>query len=146
MLLLDLWSLDEPVEDVTGPPGGVMATVLGPTAHARATRATVPEMATALQEIFGQKLVAIMTGIQDPKSVGAWARGSQKPHPPVERRLREAYHITSLLLSAESPETVRAWFMGMNPHLDDQSPALVLSEADGPARVVGAARAFLADA
>ena len=123
-----------------------MATALEPTAHARAIRATVPEMATELQTIFGQKLTAVITGIQDPKSVGAWARSTQTPHPPIERRLREAFHITSLLLQAESPQTVRAWFMGMNPHLDDQPPAVVLGEEDGPTRVLRAARAFLADA
>ena len=41
-----------------------------------------------------------------------------------------------------SIETVRAWFVGMNPDLDDRAPALVLGE--DPVGVLQAARAFLA--
>jgi hypothetical protein len=37
---------------------------------------------------------------------------------------------------------VRAWFMGMNPELDDQAPARVLRRE--PERVLQAARQFLA--
>ncbi len=47
-----------------------------------------------------------------------------------------------LLLQREGPETVRAWFAGMNPELDDRSPASLVTT--NPVAVVGAARAFLA--
>jgi hypothetical protein len=40
-------------------------------------------------------------------------------------------------------ETVRAWFVGMNPDLDDQAPALLLG--DDPHAVLLAARSFLAN-
>lgn len=50
--------------------------------------------------------------------------------------------VSKLLTSAESPEAARAWFMGMNPPLDDESPAEVLFT--GRARdVMAAARAFI---
>lgn len=49
--------------------------------------------------------------------------------------------------AADRPEVARAWFQGLNPQLDDRSPARLLREGDldetGPA-VLGAARAFLA--
>jgi hypothetical protein len=47
---------------------------------------------------------------------------------------------------AESPRIAQAWMQGLNPQLDDRSPARLLREGDvdevGPA-VIGAARAFL---
>lgn len=49
--------------------------------------------------------------------------------------------------AADGPKVARAWFQGLNPQLDDRSPARLLREGDldetGPA-VLGAARAFLA--
>jgi hypothetical protein len=74
--------------------------------------------------------------------VGKWERAERTPHPDAERRLRHAYQIVQLLLERESAETVRAWFVGMNPDLDDQAPVLALAE--DPVRVLQAARAFLA--
>ena len=40
------------------------------------------------------------------------------------------------------PKPIQAWFIGMNPDLDDQAPALLLHE--DPHAVLGAARNFLA--
>lgn len=119
-----------------------MAALRGTTAHARATLASVPEMAAYLQDLLGQKLTAVMLGIGDPKAVGRWARGERRPHPGTERRLRDAFQVAELLMQVESRDTVRAWFMGMNPELDDRAPALAV--ADDPASVMRAARAFLA--
>lgn len=113
-------------------------------AFSQATRTEVPELARYLQDLFGQKLVALMVGLKDPKAVGEWARGERAPHPQAEQRLRKAYQITHLLLRADSVPVVRAWFMGMNPHLDDRAPALVLAE--DPERVMQAARAFVVGA
>lgn len=112
------------------------------TAHERAVRATVPEMATYLQDLFGQKLTALMVGSRDPKAVGKWARGEREPHPEVVERLRAAFQVAEFLLQAESRQAVRAWFMGMNPQLGDRAPALVIGES--PIDVMQAARAFLA--
>jgi hypothetical protein len=111
-------------------------------AHERAMRASVPEMATYLQDLFGQKLTALMVGSKDPKAVGKWARGEREPHPDAAEQLRTVFQVAEFLLQAESRQTVRAWFMGMNPQLGDRAPALVITE--NPAEVMQAARAFLA--
>ncbi len=87
--------------------------------------------------------MAVIAGVSDAKAVGKWARGERSPHPETEHRLRHAFHITQLLLQQESAETVRAWFIGMNPDLDDQAPALLLAE--DPHAVLLAARNFLAN-
>jgi hypothetical protein len=111
-------------------------------AYARAMRAGIREVATYLQDLFGQKLTAVMAGVQDPKAVGKWARGEREPHPEMEKRLRAAFQVAEFLMQVESRQAVRAWFTGMNPQLDDHAPALVLGEE--PTQVMQAARAFLA--
>lgn len=111
-------------------------------AYGLATRLELPRLVRSLQDVLGQRLVAVIAGVSDAKAVGKWARGERSPHPEAERRLRAAFHITQLLLQKDSSETVRAWFIGMNPDLDDQAPALMLAE--NPLYVLQAARAFLA--
>jgi hypothetical protein len=110
--------------------------------HARSTRLGVPTIVGSLQDILGQRLVAVIAGVSDAKAVGKWARGERSPHPEAEQRLRNAYQIVQLLLERESGETVRAWLVGMNPDLDDQAPALAL--AKDPVGVLQAARSFRA--
>ena len=49
--------------------------------------------------------------------------------------------------AADSPAVAQAWFLGMNPLLDDRSPLLLLSDGDldeAQPAVMGAARAFVA--
>ena len=111
-------------------------------AYERAMRAPICEIATYLQDLFGQKLTAVIAGVHDPKAVGKWARGERRPHPDAAQRLRAAFQVAEFLMQAESRQTVRAWFMGMNPQLDDRAPALVIGEE--PMQVMQAARAFLA--
>jgi len=104
----------------------------------------VAPLVRSLQDVLGQRLVAVIAGVNDAKAVGKWARGERSPHPDAERRLRDAFQISQLLLQKESAETVRAWFLGMNPDLDDQAPALALAEH--PHEALQAARAFLTNA
>lgn len=111
--------------------------------HRRATAQPIGEVARFLQEVLGQRLTAVIAGVQDAKAVGKWARAGRTPYPAAERRLRDAYQVVELLLRVESPATIRAWFMGMNPLLDDEAPALALAE--DAAAVLGAARAFVAN-
>jgi hypothetical protein len=83
--------------------------------------------------------------VRDGKTVTRWANGevSDVRDYTVEQRLRTAYEIAQLLLIEESPRTVRAWFIGLNPELGDTSPAEAISE--GRLKdVLAAARAFIA--
>jgi len=67
--------------------------------------------------------------------------------PSDEQRLGLAYQAASLIAEGDSPEVVQLWFQGLNPQLEDRSPARLLREGDldevGPA-VLTAARAFSA--
>jgi len=68
------------------------------------------------------------------------------PSAEIQQRLRIALQIAIPLAEAESAEIAQAWFQGLNPQLDDRSPASLLRAGDlddaGPT-VIAAARAFL---
>lgn len=61
----------------------------------------------------------------------------------MDERLRRAIKIVQLLAQVEAQSTIRAWFAGMNPMLDDTAPAVRI--ADAPDHVRLAAEDFLAD-
>jgi hypothetical protein len=115
-------------------------------AHMLAVRATFPEVVQALREILGPRLVAYLGSVRETRAVHQWAEGQREPSESVQQRLRVALQVSSMLSEAESPRIAQAWIQGLNPQLDDRSPARLLREGDvqevGPA-VIGAARAFL---
>lgn len=106
----------------------------------------LPDLVTALISILGKKLVAYICKAKDVRTVDRWAEGGD-PYRGVEQKLRMAYHVAKLLNDYESARTVQSWLMGLNPQLNDVSPARLLREKDieiaGP-EVLRAARAFLA--
>jgi hypothetical protein len=114
--------------------------------HAKATRASISDAASFLQDLLSQRLVAFIVG-KDSKTVSRWVKGGSAEirDEETERRLRTAYEIAILLLAHDSPQTVRAWFISMNPNLDDTSPAEALHDGDLK-EVIAAARAFVVGA
>lgn len=113
-------------------------------AHRQVVRSSTSDIARFLEEVLGGKLVAFVTDVSDPRTVSRWASGERNPRSDHEERLRSAAQIFRLLNTAESPHTVRAWFVGLNPQLDDESPAAAIHE--GRFReVIVAAKAFLAE-
>jgi hypothetical protein len=103
----------------------------------------IDEVAGYLQENLGERLTALLAGLAEPSGVRRWANRESRPPPPAERRLREACEVFQLVLSAESTDTVRAWFIGRNPELGDESPVEAI--AGGRFReVMAAARVFVA--
>jgi hypothetical protein len=76
------------------------------------------------------------------RTVQRWASGDLSPSAKDEKVLRDAYQVYALLLTVEGDHTVRAWFMGMNPQLEDESPAEALA-AGRNREVMAAARAFV---
>ena len=86
------------------------------------------------------------------RGVHGWGRRPQasrpvgqdpKPRDEAERRLRAAFQVFHLLLAEDSAHVVRAWFIGMNPQLDDDSPAEAIR--DGRLKdTLAAAKAFIA--
>jgi hypothetical protein len=118
----------------------------GLAAHTLAVRSTFPEVVAALRELLGPRLVAYIGAVRETRAVHQWADGARAPSDAVKQRLRVALQVASMVAEAEGPRIAQAWLQGLNPQLDDRSPARLLREGElqevGPA-VVGAARAFL---
>ncbi len=116
-------------------------------AHDRAYRLPVAAVVAELRDVLGAKLVAYVADVRETRAVREWADGAREPRSPVPERLRVALQVVELLLAFEAPGVVQAWFQGLNPRLDDRSPARLLREGEldevGP-QVLAAARAFVA--
>jgi hypothetical protein len=97
-------------------------------AHRKAVTVSASEIAKFLQDALGQKLTAHIARVADPKTVGAWASGDQAPRDTSEQRLRAAFQVFHLLQEQDSSYVVRAWFIGMNPQLENEAPAEALRE------------------
>ena len=112
-------------------------------AHRKTVQSAIPQIAGFLEEALGRGLVAYVAGVADPKAVGRWAAGKREPRKEAEERLRATFQLFQLLQAEESPHTVRAWIIGLNPQLEDESPATAIRE--GRMRdVMVAARSYVA--
>jgi hypothetical protein len=97
-----------------------------------------------LVDLLGTKLTSYLVRV-DVSTISRWASGAVTPPLEAERKLRGAYQAARLLLASDADHTVRAWFIGMNPQLDDDSPADLIAEGNTKA-VMAAARSFVASA
>lgn len=109
-------------------------------AHEQTVRATAAAMAAQLDNLFGRRVTTAILGVVDSTAVGLYAAGRAAPPPAVDAVLRATFHAVKLLEQVESAETIRAWFEGMNPLLDDQAPASLIRTE--PERVLRVARRF----
>lgn len=100
-----------------------------------------------LVENLGAALTSHMLG-KTTSTIGRWAQGSNKPAAlEDERRIESTFQIFQHLMKGEgaprSNHAVRAWFIGMNPQLDDRSPAEAIADGEYR-RVMAAARSYTA--
>lgn len=118
-------------------------------AHAHAMRAGFATVAHELRELLGARLVAYLGGVKETRAVHEWAETGREPSGQVQLRLRLALQIAAMIAETEGATVAQSWFQGLNPQLDDRSPARLLRDGDldevGPL-VVAAARAFLSGA
>ncbi len=94
-----------------------------------ATRTEWNVIVQRVYDLLGRKLTAYIAGMRDTKAVVRWIDGTttQARSIEVEQRVREAYVIAELLTQAgDGPSTIRTWFIGMNPELDDEAPVEAL--------------------
>lgn len=110
-------------------------------AHRKSVQISNTDLVNALAEKLGTRLVCHM--VQKHRStVGRWRDGQDIPLE-SNQRLRVAYEVFEMLEVPEDEHTVRAWFIGMNPQLDDRSPIEAIAEGNYR-EVYAAARAYLA--
>src|SRR5680860_661284 len=100
-------------------------------AHEHAIRTPLPDALGELQALLTARLVAYLAGVTETRAVKEWADGSRSIRSPeTEARLRLALQIAVMLAERDDARVVQAWFTGLNPQLDDRSPARLLREGD----------------
>jgi hypothetical protein len=111
--------------------------------HRQSITSPVSEVASVLQEILSRRLTAYIVGVADGKTISRWSSGeiTDIRDAAIEKRLRTTYEITQLLMTNDSAQTAKAWFIGLNPQLDDVSPAEAIRN-DQLKESLAAARAF----
>ncbi|MFF7415466.1 XRE family transcriptional regulator [Streptomyces lydicus] len=111
-------------------------------AHRDTSRQSIADIARFLQDTFSQRLTAFIAGIEDPKQVGKWCAAQNSPRIDSELRLRAAYQVFQTIEHAENSHTARAWMIGMNPQLDDDSPLQAIAD-DRFKDAMAAARSYI---
>jgi hypothetical protein len=113
-------------------------------AHEQALHTSAQEAARIVLDVLGGALAAYVLRVKDRKTIQRWAAGSIVAiRPEHEATLRGVLEIIVLLSRFEGPETVRAWFLGMAPELNDTAPARAVHDGRLP-QAMNAARAFIA--
>lgn len=111
------------------------------TAHRNSIVVSQADLVEALTNKLGVKLVAYIVD-RDVSTISRWRSGKDVGEAAL-LPLRITYQVVQMLEGEEADATIRAWFLGSNPQLDDLSPAEALH--DGLNReTLAAARAFLA--
>lgn len=112
-------------------------------AHGRAIRATAREATGVVLAALSRRLLAYMVDI-DARTVSRWAAGQTTDlRDGHDQRLRAIAEVVLLLGAVEDQATISSWFLGLNPLLDDVSPAEAI-RAGRLMEALGAARTFLA--
>lgn len=115
-------------------------------AHEHAARVDFDVAVKELAELLGSQLVAYIAGVSETRAVRQWADAERVAREPVPTRLRLALQVALLIAEHDNARVAQAWFQGLNPQLDDRSPARLLREGEldeiGP-MVLSAARAFV---
>jgi hypothetical protein len=110
-------------------------------AHRATVQVTVTDLVQALTSKLGTRLICFVVD-KDKSTISRWKQGTPLPLE-ASQALRSIYQVFRLLESSESDHTIRAWFIGMNPQLDDDSPIEAV-QSGRHKEVLAAARAFLA--
>ena len=116
-------------------------------AHEHAMRQPFDVVVGELRDLLTPRLVAYIAGVGETRAVHQWAEGTRDVKSgEVEDRLRFALQVALMINEHDAARVGQAWFQGLNPHLDDRSPARLLRDGTleevGPL-VLAAARAFL---
>lgn len=117
-------------------------------AHRNAVNADLQTMASTLVEVLGRPITAYIVHVRNVKTVSRWATGevNQVRDRYSEERLNAAYQMVAFLLEEEvHPSIIRQITMGMNPVLNDDSPAHALREGNFKG-AMAAARNYVAGA
>lgn len=115
-------------------------------AENEAIRHELPTVVGELRSVLGAKLVAYIAGVDSTGTIRDWADRTCVPTTETIETLRLTYRIVRRMEQISGGVAIASWFQGMNPLLEDRSPARVLREsADhaGRAHVLAAAESWV---
>ncbi len=113
-------------------------------AHVRSVSSDQNDALRILAAALGKHVVAAIF-VKDVRTIERWLKSGLTTvalKTEDERRLRDAFHVFSLIEEADDAYVARAWFLGMNPQLDDETPIEYLAAGNARA-VLAAARAYV---
>lgn len=114
----------------------------------QATRLPADELVSQLRQLLGARLLAGVAGVKQTRTIHDWAEGRREIRAEgIAARLRLTYQVARMIAAVDSAEILQAWMQGLNPELDDRSPARLLRDGDletDGAQVLAAARSFVA--
>jgi|GEM_PF-1120219 hypothetical protein len=98
--------------------------------HSATARLDIHEVVRRLNNHLGPLLVATLAGSKDPKLPHKWAKpvGGSMPGPAFQKRLLLAHRVWIAIADAESDAIARAWFLGGNPFLGEDTPITAIRE------------------
>jgi hypothetical protein len=98
-------------------------------AHAAAARLGFREVVRQLNNHLGATLVAALAGVKDRGLPTKWARADgPEPSDARQTRVYKAHALFFALAQAESESVARAWMIGSNPLLGEDTPITALRE------------------
>lgn len=98
-------------------------------AMSRTNSARTRTLARQLTAALGPTLVSTLAGSKDPRVATGWASpDGPLPSADASLRLECAYDAWQEISAAEGDDVARAWFVGGNPWLGDDSPTTAIRE------------------
>ncbi|MCC3317551.1 hypothetical protein [Nocardia africana] len=120
-----------------------VANALAITSHVDTAKLRPAELARQLVQHLGPTLVALLAGVRDRKLPHKWSHAEgPTPRDAALARLQVAHRCWIILATAEDSDVARSWFIGANPRLGEESPALAI-RADRFRETIAAAVAFV---
>lgn len=100
--------------------------------HGKTIRLTTPELVRQLVSHLGPTLVATIANVADKKLPHRWAKvDGPAPRSQSLERLQMAHRIWGLISASDNETVARAWFIGANPRLGEESPVMAIREGRG---------------
>lgn len=106
------------------------------------------EVARELSHVLSRSIVALLAGVRETKLVSKWERADVTPTHDRQMALKTALHVVRILQPRYAGKSIVTWLCGINPRLENDSPAEILSKMaadynpDDARRLVRVALAF----
>lgn len=113
--------------------------------YSQTARMDIHEMTRQLNAHLGPTIVAALAGAKDKGQAIRWARpDGPRPRAEAVGRLQLAHRAWTQLSIGENEHVARAWFLGGNPFLGEDTPVTAIRE-DRRKEVMNAVAALLED-